>query len=74
MEQLPLFTFGDMNTELLCTIPDFAKEKDVPVQTLYSAVHSGRILHVRRNGRLYLQHKSAEDFMTAYRKYTKENA
>ena len=69
MEQLPLFTFGDGQPNL-CTIPDFAKAHDVPVQTLYSATTSGRIVHVRVHGRLYLDAESAEKYMITYRKYT----
>lgn len=69
MEDIPLFTFGNGQAQL-CRIPDFAKAHDVPVQTLYSAVSSGRIIHVRKNGKLYMNAKSAEDFMTSYVKLT----
>lgn len=72
MEQVPLFTLGESEARL-CRIPDFAKAHDVPVQTLYSAASSGRILHVRSGGKLYLNAESAEKFMITYRKYTKEN-
>ena len=69
MEQLPLFSLGPGEPKL-CAVTDFAKVKDVPVQTLYSATSSGRILHVRIHGRLYLNIESAEKFMLTYRKYT----
>lgn len=69
MEDIPLFTFGDGEPRL-CTIPDFARANSVPVQTLYSAVSSGRIIHVRRNGKLYMNAESAEAFMTVHRRLT----
>ena len=71
MEQVPLFSLDGAEGKL-CRVPDFARAHDVPVQTLYSAVSSGRILHVRQHGRLYLNAESAEKFMELYRKYTKE--
>lgn len=67
MQDIPLFTFGEGEPRL-CAVSDFAKANGVPVQTLYSATSSGRIVHVRRNGRLYLNIESAEHYMTVYRK------
>lgn len=72
LEQVPLFAL-DGKTPNMCTIPDFAKVHDVPVQTLYSAYQSGRILHTRLHGRVYLDIESAEKFMITYRKYAKES-
>jgi hypothetical protein len=75
MEDIPLFTLSDEPAGL-CRPGDFARAHDVPVQTLYSAAASGRIVYVKHHGRLYLQLKSAENFMTIYRKLTpapKEN-
>lgn len=69
MEDVPLFTLNE-GEAVLCRIPDFAKAYDVPVQTLYSAVSSGRIIHVRMSGKLYMNAESAKTFMTAYRKLT----
>jgi hypothetical protein len=71
VEQVPLFDLNDGQGKL-CTAPDFARTRDVPVQTLYSAVQSSRILHTRVHGRLYLNLESAEKFMLTYRKYTTE--
>lgn len=69
MEDIPLFTFGEGQTQF-CRVADFAKSHDVPVQTLYSAESSGRIIGVRKNGKLYLDVKSAEAFMASYQKMT----
>lgn len=71
MEQVPLFTVNGGEPKL-CTIPDFARAHDIPVQTLYSAVQSGRVIYVRMGGRLYLNHESAEKYLALYRKYTLE--
>ncbi len=71
MEQVPLFTL-DESSARYCTPRDFSRAHDVPVQTLYSAVQSSRILHTRVHGRLYLNSESAEKFMITYRKYTTE--
>lgn len=71
MEQVPLFSL-DKTTARFCRPPDFARANDIPVQTLYSATSSGRIVHVRVNGRLYLDVESAEKYMITYRKYSTE--
>lgn len=71
MEQVPLFSL-DGHEAKVCLVSDFAKVHGVPVQTLYSATSSGRILHTRIHGRLFLNHESAEKFMQVYRKYTTE--
>jgi hypothetical protein len=71
MEQVPLFSLDETGIRY-CTARDFSSAHDVPVQTLYSAVTSQRILHTRVHGRLYLNAESAEKFMITYRKYTEE--
>lgn len=71
MEQVPLFALDGLEPRM-CRPPDFAKAHNMPVQTLYSAASSGRIVHTRVNGRLYLDIKSAEKFLLTYRKYTAE--
>lgn len=67
MEDIPLITFG-AGEPVLCRIPDFARVSKIPQQTLYSAVSSGRIIHVRQRGKLYMDKASAEAFAAAYRK------
>lgn len=72
MEQVPLFALTKDQAPRFCRPPDFARAHNVPVQTLYSATSSGRIVHTRVNGRLYLDIESAEKFMLTYQKYAKE--
>lgn len=67
MEDIPLITFGD-GEPVLCRISDFARAHKIPAQTLYSAESSGRIIGVRRHGKVYLNIASAEYFAKAYRK------
>lgn len=66
MEDIPLITFGD-GEPVLCRINDFAASHGISAQTLYSAESSGRIIGVRRNGKLYIQVKSAEEFLARHR-------
>ena len=66
MEDIPLITFGE-GEPVLCRINDFATSRGISAQTLYSAESSGRIIGVRRNGKLYIQVKSAEEFLARHR-------
>lgn len=67
MEDIPLITFGD-GQPVLCRINDFARKHDISAQTLYSAESSGRIIGVRRNGKVYINVESAEAFLASHRK------
>jgi hypothetical protein len=69
VENVPLLDLGE-GGPLLCRAPDLAKAHKVPVQTLYSAESCGRIIGIRRNGKLYLNYDSAMHFVTAYHKLT----
>lgn len=71
MDQLPLFTL-ESDGPKLCSPRDFSRAKDIPVQTLYSATSSGRIVYTKIGGRMYLHVESAEKFLLTYRKYTTE--
>ena len=69
MDDIPLITFGE-GEPVLCRINDFARQHGIAAQTLYSAESSGRIIGVRRHGKVYINVASAEAFLAAHRKLT----
>ena len=49
----------------------FSKSQEIPLQTVYSAINSGRIVSQRFGGRVFLNASSADDYALIY-KATKE--
>lgn len=67
-EQPALFHIND----LAMYVPKvFADHHEIPLQTVYSAINSGRIISHRFGGRVYLVASSADTYALLY-KATKE--
>ncbi len=62
-EQPVLF---EINNVAMYTPRGFAEHKSIPLQTVYSAINSGRIISHRFGGRVYLVASSADTYAQIY--------
>lgn len=63
-EQPALF---EVNNVKMCTPRALADSAGIPIQTVYSAANSGRIICHRFGGRMYLDAASANTYATLYK-------
>lgn len=56
-----------LNGTLMYTPRVFATAKNIPIQTVYSAVNSGAIVSHRFGGRVFLVASSADDYAEIYK-------
>ncbi len=56
----------EVNNVKMCTPRALADAADIPIQTVYSAANSGRIICHRFGGRLYLDAASATTYADLY--------